>query len=82
MPFIATLALYLSMTLFQKPLLNRTRPRISNLTTQYDRIEIINPTAGNLIENAKADSPTFNGYADINRRLTRQINQDNSRREG
>ena len=45
------------MTLFQKLLLNRTRPRISNLTSQYDRIEVINPTAGNLIENAKADSP-------------------------
>ena len=82
MPFIATLALYLSMTLFQKLLLNRTRQRISNLTSQYDRIEIINPTAGNLIENAKANSPTFNGYADINRRLTRQINQDITNPDG
>ena len=70
------------MTLFQKLFLNGTRQRISNLTTQYDRIEIINPTAGNLIENAKADSPTFNGYADISRRLTRQINQDNTNLDG
>ena len=70
------------MTLFQKLLLNRTRQRISNLTSQYDRIEIINPTAGNLIENAKANSPTFNGYTNISRRLTRQINQDNSHPDG
>ena len=70
------------MTLFRKLLLNRTRQRISNLTSQYHRIEIINPTAGNLIENAKADSPTFNEYADINLRLTRQINQDITNPDG
>ena len=64
------------MTLFQKLLLNRTRQRTSNLTSQYDRIKISTPPQ------ATPSPDTFNGYTNISRRLTQQINQDNTNPDG
>ena len=58
--------------------------RIANFiqTNQYDEIQIINPTTGNLSKTTKANPATLEDYADISRKLTRQINRNSTNPDG
>ena len=58
--------------------------RIANFiqTNQYDEIQIINPTTGNLSNTTKANPATLEDYADISRKLTRQINRNSTNLDG
>ena len=58
--------------------------RIANFiqTNQYDEIQIINPTTGNLSNTTKANPAILEDYAHINHRLTRQINRNSTNTDG